>query len=423
MQLGDLVSGVNMLPNDSLNQGIQNYFKQEASVAAQKGQLAQNKINEVDNLLNVNLSGLQQRDMDDAMAAKEKLIQNATQAAMNSKDLGEIPWNDMKKLMAQKAALEQFAQNSKESQQLYNTRLQQVLQIKDPYQKEQALKNLNVALNLPANERITYLNNTEIIPPVHTTYSEYGKSLNLNSRTYSPQNIRQVKDIVKEDFANKNPKLMPLYKQYKSANPNATDDDFIKYATTNTINHALGGPSYAQKQAIKNAATKAAQSTPAPTTLTIGKNGTVSFIGASEKPNKFYVKGFTAKETDKKTGKTTEVSYKGGNLARIYKKNGKFVADIVVPLTLSQSSTSQNLYQQAINSVNNLKNTITGANQSTKIVTIPVSQLRNMIENRNIHFKGKNAKEIMDAINGKGITQAGSSPNPLTYGVTPDPKI
>ena len=114
MAYGDLTSGVNMLPDNSMNQGIQSLLKNETGIAVQKKQNAERNINEANSFLNVNLKGLQSRDMDEAVAGREALLKKVTQYMQE--DAGQLSWQHTKDLMNQKATLEQMAQNSQRSE-------------------------------------------------------------------------------------------------------------------------------------------------------------------------------------------------------------------------------------------------------------------------------------------------------------------
>lgn len=389
MTLGDLTSGVNMLPDNSLNQGIQDYFKQESGIASQEGRLAQNKINEVNNLLNVNLKGLQSRDMNEAVAARDKLIENATEAARSSSQYtGEIAWPKMRGLIAQKDALEQMAQQSHNTQQLYNTRFQQINNLKDAQQKQQAFKNLNIAYNLPTiRARNAAFNSPTLIPDIKYTWSGLGKEISLPNKARSAQNIKQIGNIIDVLNDTKDYRLESLNKQWQVTHPNEPESNFLPYAKSMMVNSKLGGLTYAQKITMQAAAKKAVKRTVIYANTPGGDVYSFNGVNINGKKNGIVPLGNVPNP------KKANEDYPNATLVRIQpnKKTGKMEA--VISYTVKGSGEANPFASVPVGTIGNTY--ISTGSKGSATAVIPLSVLTNTFRTNNIHFKNKQVEQLV----------------------------
>ena len=96
-----------------------------------------------------------------------------------------------------KANLENMAQQSAQSQKLYNERLGQIAAIKDPQRQQQAMNNLKQAAVLPLSQRLDALNN--VIPAEKYSNKDFANAYPLTDTQLNPRNKQAITTLT--DFA------------------------------------------------------------------------------------------------------------------------------------------------------------------------------------------------------------------------------
>jgi len=375
MALGDLTSGINMLPNDAMQQGFQNYLKSQSNIAQMKGQQALKNINTVDQLLNVNMKGLQSKDMDQAVAARDNLVKQV--AKWTAQDgPGGLSWEHQKAALAMKDQLENMAQQSKSAQQLYNTRFQQIMGMKDKNAQQQAFKNLNQAYNMPTIEqRYNALNNPDLIPAPTYSYRDVAKD---DYKFVTPQPTQDNINKFNTQFeGNANNEGSKTYNKINEiAKQRGISFDQAKPIVKNILMSQLLGGQTTYGKAYSTALAKQQAKGAAPTkpiylTPDVKGGNTITLSGVGGAKGYIPVGTFVDDKGD---------TYPNATIVSFKNVKGTPMATLVYTKDAS-GTTTMNW------SAGQLGTIMKGKSKEYKTVTVPASSLRNFIKDKNINFK------------------------------------
>jgi len=386
MALGDLTSGINMLPNDAMQQGFQNYLKSQSNIAQMKGQQALKNINTVDQLLNVNMKGLQSKDMDQAVAARDNLVKQV--AKWTAQDgPGDLSWEHQKAALAMKDQLENMAQQSKNSQQLYNTRFQQIMGMKDKNAQQQAFKNLNQAYNMPTIEqRFNALNNPDLIPaPTYSLRDMAKNEYHLVTPEPTPQNVKDLTTQFNGNLADGG--SITSQKVQELVNKGMPLDQAKQQVFNNLKSQLLGGQTAYGKAystaLAKQRARGAAPTKPIYLTPDVKDGNTITLSGVGGAKGYIPIGNFY----DEKTKET----YPNAQIVKFKNVKGVPMAIVVYSTTIGGSVTNKF-------GSGELTQIQQGKSKEYKSATVPASSLRNFIKDKNINFK--NAPWMSSVIQG-----------------------
>jgi len=167
-QYKGLTSGVNMMGNDAVPQGIASMNESMIQIQQQEYADESERQAKFKNLIDVSLKDVRGQWQDEAVTKKQSFLDNATKLAAES--MGKLTWDQEKQLMTGKEDLERFAGMSKEVEDWYGKAVTQASQIKDQTAQKKTYENIK---NIMATKGLENVYN-ETLKPDWMEQPKYG---------------------------------------------------------------------------------------------------------------------------------------------------------------------------------------------------------------------------------------------------------
>jgi hypothetical protein len=151
-QYSGLNSGINMLGNDSISQGISSMMDSMQQVQATEYADEQERQAKFKNLIDVSMKDVRGQWRDEAVIKKEGFLNDATKLAAESQ--GRLSWEQEKQLMVKKEGLEQFAGMSAEVTDWYQKATMTAAQIDDPASRDATMANITEVMEKEGLEEV-----------------------------------------------------------------------------------------------------------------------------------------------------------------------------------------------------------------------------------------------------------------------------
>jgi len=227
MAFGDLTSGINMLPDNSINQGFKEMTSALGSIEQAKTAQAEKNINQFNQLTNVNLKGLQASAMDEAVAKRDNMIKQIAKWYATDGPMG-LSWEHQKQAMAMKNDLETLVTQSQENQKMVEALYKEAMSLKDPKRQQLMLDQINQAISLPTVEQKNKALSS-IVPPAYQYSANkaiYSYNPSIKNRRYF--NDKEAFNFYKTEFDNGNLDVVGYVNHYIETHSGKTVDDAFK---------------------------------------------------------------------------------------------------------------------------------------------------------------------------------------------------